>query len=164
MAMRFAEVAKRLAIRGRSLVLFRALVLLLYSCKGKAVLPPATPEGKPIDAVDVNNTLIRFGSMAPGIVTQRVTISGLQIGEKILGIDFRPIDRLLYALGSTSRIYVLDTLSGAATNIGTTFIPRLSGATFGFDFNPQADRIRVHGDDEQNLRCSSRSLRILTSW
>ena len=152
MSVRFAEVAKRLAVKGKSLVLFSALVLLLNSCKGKAVLPPTAPEGKPIYAVDVNNTLIRFGSMAPGIVTQRVTVSGLQIGEKILGLDFRPVDRLLYALGSTSRIYVLDTLSGAATNIGSTFTPSLSGTTFGFDFNPQADRIRVHGDDEQNLR------------
>jgi len=129
------------------------LAVLLSACKDKITVPPPGPEGKPIYAIDVNNTLIRFGSMTPGTVTQRVTISGLQIGEKILGIDFRPVDQQLYALGSTNRIYVLDTLSGAATQMGTTaFSPTLSGTTFGFDFNPTADRLRVHGDDEQNLR------------
>jgi hypothetical protein len=34
----------------------------------------------------------------------------------------------------------------------TPFIPALAGASFGFDFNPTVDRIRVTSDAEQNLR------------
>ena len=34
----------------------------------------------------------------------------------------------------------------------TPFIPVLAGASFGFDFNPTVDRIRVTSDAEQNLR------------
>ncbi len=151
--MRLANLANKFSAGWLALAAFSALAMLLSSCKDKIILPPPGPEGKPIYAVDVNNTLIRFGSLTPGTITQRVTISGLQIGEKILGVDFRPVDKLLYALGSANRIYVLDTLSGAATQMGiTAFNPALSGTTFGFDFNPMADRIRVHGDDEQNLR------------
>lgn len=153
MSVRLTELRNKFLMNGLALFSLSVLAMLLSSCKDKITVPPPGPEGKPIYAVDVNNTLIRFGSMTPGIVTQRATISGLQIGEKILGIDFRPVDQQLYALGSTNRIYVLDTLSGAATQMGTTaFNPALSGTTFGFDFNPMADRLRVHGDDEQNLR------------
>ena len=60
---------------------------------------------------------------------------------------------MLYALGSTSRIYVIDTLTAAATQVGAaTFTPALAGITFGFDFNPVPDRIRVHSDADQDLR------------
>ena len=34
----------------------------------------------------------------------------------------------------------------------TPFIPALAGTSFGFDFNPTVDRIRVTSDAEQNLR------------
>ena len=47
----------------------------------------------------------------------------------------------------------IDTTTGAATVIGTgAFTPPLSGTAFGFDFNPTADRLRVHSDQEQDLR------------
>jgi hypothetical protein len=49
-------------------------------------------------------------------------------------------------------VYVLDTLSGAATAVAAAFTPALSGVEFGFDFNPTVDRIRVHSDAEQDLR------------
>jgi hypothetical protein len=80
-------------------------------------------------------------------------VSGLQSGERILGIDFRPANGQLFALGSTSRLYRLDTASGAATPVGNAaFTPALSGTEFGFDFNPTVDRIRLVSDATQDLR------------
>jgi hypothetical protein len=58
----------------------------------------------------------------------------------------------LYALGSTSRLYTINLSSGAATAVGAAFTPALSGASFGFDFNPTVDRIRVVSNTGQNLR------------
>jgi hypothetical protein len=79
-------------------------------------------------------------------------ISGLQYGETILAIDYRPATGQLYGLGSSSRIYVIDT-NGAATAVGTAaFSPALSGNVAGFDFNPTVDRIRVVTSTGQNLR------------
>ncbi len=115
---------------------------------------PGTPgaAGRSIYGIDVSNFLVVFASGRPDLVSRRVAVTGLAAGEQIEGIDFRPIDGKLYALGSSSRIYSLDTLSGAATGIGAAFAPALTGADAGFDFNPVPDRIRIHSDAAQNLR------------
>mgnify|MGYP002789523048 CR=1 FL=1 len=115
--------------------------------------PVGSANGRSIYGVDGANSLIVFGAIRPDIVLRRVTVSGLQSGETVLGIDFGPVDGRLYALGSSSRIYTLDTLSGAATAVSSTaFTPALSGTSFGFDFNPVPNRIRVHSSAAQNLR------------
>lgn len=113
----------------------------------------ATNNGRTIYGVDGVNTLIAFGAQRPDIVHRRVTVSGLAAGETLQGIDFGPIDGRLYALGSSSRLYTLDTLTGAATPVGNgPFTPALAGTAFGFDFNPVPNRIRVHSNSTQNLR------------
>lgn len=99
------------------------------------------------------NNLIRFGSTTPGTVTTVGTISGLQGGENILGIDFRPATGQLYALGSTSRLYIINKSTAAATVVGL-LSTTLSGTEFGFDFNPTVDRIRIVSNTGQNLRAN----------
>lgn len=129
------------------------LCLLASACDQNNVVTVPGVVGRPLYGVDINNNLVRFGSLDPDSIISSYPINGIQIGESILGIDFRPLDRRLYGLGSTSRIYVIDTLSGAAIQVGpTTFTPMLTGSTFGFDFNPTADRIRSHSNAGQDLR------------
>ena len=99
------------------------------------------------------NQLVRFHSALPGTIVATSTITGLQAGENVLGIDFRQATGQLYALGSTSRLYRLDTATGAATQVGSApFTPALTGSAFGVDFNPVVDRLRVVSDTGQNLR------------
>jgi hypothetical protein len=105
-----------------------------------------------IYAVTSSNALVSFNSATPGTLLSNVAISGLQTGELIYGIDFRPVTRQLYLLGSTSRIYVVNRSTGAATAVNVPFTPVLSGNFFGLDFNPTVDRIRVVSDTDQNLR------------
>ena len=103
--------------------------------------------------VTAANNLVRFSSATPGTIDATVAITGLQAGETVLGIDVRPATLQLYLLGSTSRIYTLDQGTGVATQVGAgPFTPALSGTSFGFDFNPTVDRIRVISDANQNLR------------
>ena len=74
-------------------------------------------------------------------------------GETILGLDVRPANRQLYALSSASRLYTIDVGTATATAVGTApFAPPLDGGSFGFDFNPTVDRIRVVSLTRQNLR------------
>jgi hypothetical protein len=101
-------------------------------------------------AVTSSNSLLIFNPEMPGTSVAK-SITGLQPGETILGIDFRPLNGQLYALGSTSRLYTLNTSSGAATLAATLSIP-LAGTAFGFDFNPTVDRIRIVSNTGQNLR------------
>lgn len=105
-----------------------------------------------IYAVTLGNKLLSFNSTSPQILLSNVQITGLGPGEAILGIDFRPANGQLYALGSQSRVYKINTTNGVATEVsgGTPFI--LNGTSFGFDFNPVPDRIRVVSNTEQNLR------------
>jgi len=102
--------------------------------------------------VDTENRLIAFTSHAPTAI-KRIGLSGLPDGEQIVGLDVRPANEQLVGLGSTSRVYRIDPATGAATAIGTApFVPPLAGTSFGFDFNPTVDRIRVTSDARQNLR------------
>src|SRR5206468_8811104 len=94
-------------------------------------------------ALSMNNQLVAFDSGAPGTIQATLPITGLQSGESILGIDFRPGTGQLYGLGSSNRLYVIN-MSGAAAPVGAgTFAVPLSGTAFGFNFDPVADRIRV---------------------
>jgi hypothetical protein len=97
-------------------------------------------------------SLLQWDSATPGTVSTPKPISGLGIGESILGIDIRPLNGTLYALGGSSRLYTLDIDTAIATPVGTDpFTPTLQGTSFGFDFNPTIDRIRVVSDTDQNL-------------
>ncbi|MFD2519954.1 DUF4394 domain-containing protein [Emticicia soli] len=110
---------------------------------------PTAPVGYAID--EMNNLLIFNITKTTAPISKAIT--GLQSGETILGIDMRPATGQLYALGSTSRLYVLNTSSGAAAAVGTVpFATLLSGTSFGFDFNPTVDRIRCVSNTGQNLR------------
>lgn len=102
-------------------------------------------------SVDNSNNLQIFNPNNPMPVSKAIT--GLQSGENILGIDFRPANGQLYALGSSSRLYTINLGTGAATAVGTSpFATLLAGTDFGFDFNPTVDKIRVVSNTGQNLR------------
>jgi hypothetical protein len=99
-----------------------------------------------------NNALVMFDSTTPGAIIGSVSVSGLSNGQVIRGIDFRPADGGLYGVSSDSRLYTINTATGAATAIGASGQFTLSGSAFGFDFNPTVDRIRVTSNLDQNLR------------
>jgi hypothetical protein len=126
-------------------------------------VPPEVPSMTPGDvfALTSSNKLVSFNREAPGTVRTTATITGLQAGENLLGIDYRPADGKLYGVGSTGRLYTIDTESGAATLKSTlvadaadTTAPftALAGTGFGVDFNPVADRLRIVGNTGQSLR------------
>ena len=101
-------------------------------------------------AVQNGNTLLILNPDAPVVVSKSIT--GTASGETIVGIDFRPVNGQLYALGSMSNLYTINTSNGAAAKVGTQFSTLLTGNDFGFDFNPTVDRIRVVSNLGLNLR------------
>ena len=110
----------------------------------------------PLFAVN-GTTLVSFPRNAPQSVAIIGAIVGLQPGETVLGIDFRPAGGALYLLGDTGRVYTVDTTTAAASlvaqlNNGAGGAVALDGTAFGVDFNPVADRLRVVSDTGQNLR------------
>jgi hypothetical protein len=120
---------------------------------GSAVLGSSRAEAESLIGLTTTGRLVTFDSATPGTIISDVSITGLESGETLLGIDRRPANGLLYGLGSTSRIYTINTTTGIAASVGATpFAPALSGTAFGFDFNPVPDRIRVVSTDTSNFR------------
>lgn len=104
-------------------------------------------------AVSASHQLIAVSAAEPGKILRSVTLSGLDANERVLGIDFRVAYGVLYALGSSGRVFTIDVASGALEPVGETrFGHALAGTQFGFDFNPAADRIRIVSERGQNLR------------
>lgn len=127
--------------------------LIVASSAAFAAAAPA----ETLFGLTAGDSLARFDSASPGLTTTSY-ITGLAVGESLLGIDFRPADGKLYGMGSSNRLYTINTttavatLAGSGPNNNPFGPPILSGGDFGFDFNPAADRIRVVGSSGQNFR------------
>ena len=117
-----------------------------------APVPGPTLQGRAIFGLTCANQLVLFGSGNPGTLVRQVSISGMPSGHAMEGIDFRPADGKLYGVGSDSRVYTIDTLSGAASPVGGAFAPAAAGDHFGVAFSGTEDRLRLHGvESNQNL-------------
>ncbi|MBX3221061.1 MAG: DUF4394 domain-containing protein [Labilithrix sp.] len=112
---------------------------------------PPEPDKRTIWAVDSARHLLRVLAEDPADVIDVAAID-LPAGEQVLGVDFRPANGGLYAITSASRIYTIDLVTAKATAVGGETTPRVQGQSYGFDFNPVADKIRIHSDVDQNLR------------
>ncbi|QJD78081.1 DUF4394 domain-containing protein [Spirosoma rhododendri] len=95
--------------------------------------------------------MLHYINLNTGATHTVKAITGLQTGETLRGIDMRPVNGQLYALGTTNRIYTINMASGAATAVGAPISTGVMGDV-GFDFNPTVDRIRIVSNDGQNLR------------
>ena len=98
-------------------------------------------------------TIVGFNEAAPRAILSDVAVTGLQPGESLLGIDFRPANGVLYGVGSSNRLYAIDPVTGQASPLGSgQFAVPLTPGAAGFDFNPTVDRIRFVNQAGQNAR------------
>lgn len=128
----------------------RLTSLLLAASAG--ALAAGVARAELVYGVTLQQSLVTWDSSTPGTLLSGVAISGLQTNEVIHGIDLRPNTGEMYALGSMNRLYRINRTTGVATQVGPVFGTSLNGSSFGFDFNPTVDRIRVISDVDQNLR------------
>lgn len=148
---------------------YRLLRALLLSA---LLLAPTVSTAELIYGLTSGSTLLSFDSATPGTVSPIRPITGLMGGETLVGIDIRPSlgpnNGELYALGvnatnGTARVYTLNPSTAAATLQSTlaadpadTTAPfpftTVAGTSFGVDFNPVPDRLRITTSTGQNLR------------
>lgn len=106
------------------------------------------------------SSLLSFDTDTPG-TTSSIAISGVDMSESLVGIDFRPQNGHLYGLGvnaaaNTASLYDISTRTGLATAVGAVSsiafttngaaavdLPDPATVGYGVDFNPAADRFRV---------------------
>ena len=105
------------------------------------------------------SNLISFDTALPGAIRTSVGITGVATTQTLVGMDVRPLNNALYALGydaatQTGQLYTINAVTGVATNLsGTTNLALpLGTGSIAFDFNPTVDRIRVEGVNRANFR------------
>src|SRR5262245_6767471 len=69
------------------------------------------------------NNLLAFDTANPSAALAPISISGLNVGDTLVGIDFRPQNGHLYGLGfnsgaGTVQLYQISHRNGVATTIG----------------------------------------------
>lgn len=85
------------------------------------------------------NQIGLISSADPGTASF-TSISGLASNERILGIDLRPSNNMVYGVSSLNRLYTLDTATGAASFVAALNNAVINtGIAYGIDFNPVAD-------------------------
>lgn len=119
-----------------------------------AALTPANAQGQQsLLCVDENN---------PQFNRSRVLITGVNAGERLVGMDYRPQDGRLYAVGTQGGVYLLDPRTGQASGrvqlftsaggVNTNVV--LDDAFVGVDFNAAANRLRIVTSTGRNLRAA----------
>lgn len=106
-----------------------------------------------IHALAGNRSLISFAATAPRQILSLTNITGVDSMYSLVGMDFRPANGELFALGYATgsnagsyRLYRINPATGVATALNSGMNDTLTlGNTreIGFDFNPTVDRIRV---------------------
>ena len=115
-----------------------------------AAMAAASAQAVTLVGLTTTNALVSFDSTTPNQASTPTFISGLQSsGERILAIDTRPSNGLLYGISTDSKLYTL-ALDGSASFVGALGAT-IAGNAIGIDFNPEADRL------------GNASLRVVTS-
>lgn len=101
--------------------------------------------------------LLTFDTAMPGTIRTSVGITGVATSQTIVGMDVRPANNALYALGydataQTGQLYTINATTGVATVLGSALALPLGSGSVAFDFNPVVDRIRVEGVNRANFR------------
>ncbi|HEY6399806.1 MAG TPA: DUF4394 domain-containing protein [Blastocatellia bacterium] len=102
-----------------------------------------------IYALDQNNTLF---ILRPGALSFKQLVRVRGVNGNLIGLDFRPADRKLYALSDADIVYTinLDNNLGAATQVSTVSPGFDGGFQSLMDFNPVANALRLIGSNDQN--------------
>lgn len=137
----------------------------ISACKDerRTVIPPKPPTvtGDLLILTD-NNELASINVKEPSKLVSKESLSGLKAGDSLVGIDYRPANGELYAVGHQGNIYIIDPSTSTAHFLRplvadptdtTTRYTRISAdkAQIALDFDPVADRLRLVGSNGQNL-------------
>jgi hypothetical protein len=144
---------------------------LLLLCAVSVLAVPAVASGRQLDdlyrsddtpsrdqrrslqvvGLTTDGRLVRFDADSPGRTRGIGRVKNLAGDQSLVGVDYRVQDGKLYGVGNAGGIYTLSSDDARATRVGQLTVA-LSGTSFGVDFNPAANRLRVVSNTGQNLR------------
>ncbi len=108
-------------------------------CSAALGLAAAGAQAVPLLGLTSANELARFDTADIAAAT-RTAITGLDSGDRFVGIDLRPADNKVYGVTRSNRIYTIDAASGATSFVANLSAPVIDPTLgYGMDFNPSAD-------------------------
>ncbi len=116
--------------------------------------------GETIVGLTSSNGLVVVSTSKPNQSSALIAIQGLNPGEQVIGIDFRPSDLnnngvddtgVLYGVTSGDRLVVIDLATGM-TSAAVSLSVGMTSFVGGTGFNPVPDRLRIHTTSDQNFR------------
>ena len=129
-------------------------VSVLALLAGFAAIPAQAATQLQIIGLTADQRLVAFRENSPQLTRTIGSVFGLGGNDtQLVGIDFRPATGALYGLGNAGGVYTLDLKTAEAT-FKAQLDMALSGTSFGVDFNPTVDRLRIISDSGQNLRAN----------
>ncbi|MET0556021.1 MAG: DUF4394 domain-containing protein [Vicinamibacteria bacterium] len=121
---------------------------------GRGLLAGQTPGGSlgglELVGLTDDQDLVCFSEFLPLLSVTIGSVSGLDDDTRLLGIDYRPATGALYGLGDQGGVYTIDPGTAEAA-LQTRLNVKLAGTSFGVDFNPTVDLLRIVSDAGQNL-------------
>ncbi|MFM9607555.1 DUF4394 domain-containing protein [Streptomyces sp. V2] len=125
------------------------------SAPGTAAGAAAVPSLRAFGITGDGTLMATFTTDRPQVLDWVRVVTGLSGDTKLVGIDHRPQNGLMYGLGDKGGIYTIKT-PPATPDVVVTKVSQLQialyGTVFDIDFNPAADRLRVLSNNGQNLR------------
>ncbi len=118
-----------------------------------AVCASRSRSGRDLQVIGLvaDGSLVCFRDSRPDRARTIGAVTGLVGDTSLVGLDHRPANSVLYGVGDAGGVYSVDANTAAATLVSRLDQP-LQGNSFGVDFNPTVDRLRIVSDTGQNLR------------
>jgi len=136
-------------------VVSAATALMVTSPGSSTAAVTATPALMAYGITADGLTMASFSTATPGTLNWVMDVTGLVGDTKLVGIDHRVQNGLMYGLGEKGGIYTITT-PPTTSSVVVTKVSQLQvalyGTSFDIDFNPAADRLRVISNNGQNLR------------
>jgi len=156
----------------------RSAAVALFAMGVTTLLAPNTTSAATAYALTDNNFLLKFDTATPTVLSGVGPIlnGSNNAVQDLIGIDFRPINGQLFAVGAGLALYTIDPNTAVATQVGTLSasvtdltnpFAGFSGSRFGFDFEPVSDganffALRITSNTGQNLRVNIADGAVIT--
>jgi hypothetical protein len=132
-------------------------LLLAAAAAGTITLAAGEAQAASAVALVGDNALVTI-DLDSGKVLKTATVSG---AGRLLGIDVRPANKMLYGVAVDGAIVTIDPATGKASKVSQLDKQLPGQPTWAIvDFNPVADKLRFMGTDGTNLRVDIESGKV----
>jgi hypothetical protein len=124
-------------------------LVLAAAAAGALTVAASAAQAQTAVALTGENTLVTV-DLASGKASKTTKVTG---AGRLLGIDVRPSNKMLYGVASDGAIVTIDVASGKASKVAQLDSMLPGNPQWAIvDFNPAADKLRFMGSDGTNLR------------